>query len=119
MTNEQLLDRVTIDSAVCHGQPCIRATRVLGHRRPLRLAAGMSAAQIVEHYPTADCRRRPRSRGLWSLVREAGDPRAVGDLVKIKLGENITASTRICRSAGGKRLLAAHGHECHTVPTRN
>lgn len=76
MTNEQLLDRVTIDSAVCHGQPCIRATRVLGHRRPLRLAAGMSAAQIVEHYPTADCRRRPRSRGLWSLVREAGDPRA-------------------------------------------
>ncbi len=29
MTNEQLLERVTIDAAICHGQPCIRSTRAV------------------------------------------------------------------------------------------
>ncbi|MGH3994321.1 MAG: DUF433 domain-containing protein, partial [Pseudonocardiaceae bacterium] len=28
MASEQLLERITIDPTVCHGQPCIRGTRV-------------------------------------------------------------------------------------------
>ena len=42
------------------------------------------------------------------MARQAGDPRPVGDLVKIKLDENITAAA--------KHLFEAHGHQCHTVP---
>lgn len=52
MANDALLDRVTVDPAVCHGQPCIRGTRVPITVILDALAAGMTAGEIVEHYPT-------------------------------------------------------------------
>lgn len=52
MTADQLLDRISIDSEVCHGQPCIRGTRVLVTVVLDSMAAGMSADEIVEHLPT-------------------------------------------------------------------
>lgn len=111
MANEQLLDRVTIDSAVCHGQPCIRATRVLvtvvlhASQPACRLPRSSSTTRPL----TVDDVRAAAAYGVW--LAKQGDPRTVGDLVKIKLDENITAAA--------KQLFAAHGHECHTVPTRN
>lgn len=67
MTSEQLLDRVTIDSTVCHGKPCIHGTRVLVTVVLDALAAGMSAAEIVEHYPTLtiDDVRAAAAYGAW------------------------------------------------------
>lgn len=72
MTNEQLLERVTIDAAVCHGQPCIRGTRVLVTVVLDALAAGMSAAEIVEHYPTltVDDVRAAAAYGAWLAKQE-------------------------------------------------
>lgn len=48
---ENLLDRIEIDPEICHGQPCIRGTRILVSV-VLRLAEeGLSFAQIREEYP--------------------------------------------------------------------
>jgi uncharacterized protein (DUF433 family) len=52
VTNAELLERISIDPAVCHGQPCIKGTRVLVTVVLDALAAGLSAGQIVEHYPS-------------------------------------------------------------------
>lgn len=54
MTHEDLLARITIDPAVCHGKPCIRGLRigvglVLG-----MLEAGMTEAEILESYPSLE-----------------------------------------------------------------
>lgn len=72
MTNEQLLERVTIDAAVCRGQPCIRGTRVLVTVVLDALAAGMSAAEIVEHYLTLtiDDVRAAAAYGAWLAKQE-------------------------------------------------
>lgn len=53
MANDDLLDRVTVDPAVCHGQPCIRGTRVPITVILDALAAGMTVEEIIiGHYPT-------------------------------------------------------------------
>lgn len=52
MTSAELLERISIDSAVCHGQPCIRGTRVLVTVLLDALAGGMTPAEIVKHYPS-------------------------------------------------------------------
>lgn len=76
MTNEQLLERVTIDSAVCHGQPRSRGTRVLVTVVLDARAAGMSAHEIVEHYPTLTVDDvRAAACGAW-LAKEIHAPSA-------------------------------------------
>lgn len=52
MTSEQPLQRIVIDPAVCHGQPCAKGTRVLVTVLLDALAAGLPAAEIVRHYPS-------------------------------------------------------------------
>ena len=54
MTADPLLDRVTTDSAVCHGQPCIRGTRVPVAVILDALTAGWTTHEIVEHTLTPD-----------------------------------------------------------------
>jgi len=54
MTSEQLLKMISIDPNVCHGQPCIRGTRVLVTVVLDALAAGLSPADIISDYPTID-----------------------------------------------------------------
>lgn len=49
--NEALLSRITVDSEICHGKPCIR-----GMRYPVEvildlLASGMSGDEILDDYP--------------------------------------------------------------------
>ena len=52
MTSEELVELISIDPEVCHGQPCVKGTRVLVTVVLDALAAGLSPADIVEHYPT-------------------------------------------------------------------
>ena len=52
MTVDPLLDRVTTDSTVCHGQPCVRGTRVPVSVILDALKAGLTTQETVEHYPT-------------------------------------------------------------------
>ena len=44
--------RITTDAAVCHGQACIKGTRILASVVLDNLAAGESPDAILRHYPT-------------------------------------------------------------------
>ena len=46
-----MLDRITIDPKVCHGQPCIRGMRMPVYVILDLIAAGMSTEEILEAYP--------------------------------------------------------------------
>lgn len=48
---EELLERISIDPAVCFGKPCIRGTRIWVALIVDNLAAGMSEDEILEAYP--------------------------------------------------------------------
>ena len=49
MTN--LLDRISIDPAVCGGKPCIKGTRIWVSLVLDLLAAGMSESDVRNEYP--------------------------------------------------------------------
>lgn len=46
----QLLDRITIDPAICHGKPCIRGLRYPVETILELLSSGMSNAEILADY---------------------------------------------------------------------
>lgn len=52
VTSTELLGLISIDPEICHGQPCVKGTRVLVTVVLDALAAGMAAEEIVRHYPT-------------------------------------------------------------------
>ena len=54
MTHEELLARITIDPAVCHGKPCIRGQRIWVGLILGMLEGGMSEGEILEEYPTLE-----------------------------------------------------------------
>jgi uncharacterized protein (DUF433 family) len=65
---EELLDAIDSDPSVLPGQARFRGTRVSVSVVLDCLAAGMTSAEIHEHYPIV-ARRRGANRGcLWSLV---------------------------------------------------
>lgn len=72
MATEQLLERIIIDDALCHGQPCIRGTRVLVTVVLDALAAGLSAADIVSHYPSlmSEDVQAAAAYGAWLAKQE-------------------------------------------------
>lgn len=45
------LDRIAVHPSVCHGKACIRGTRIMVSVILDNLAAGLSAAEIVDSYP--------------------------------------------------------------------
>lgn len=45
-------DYITVDPNACHGRPCITGTRVMATVVLDNLAAGLSAAEIAESYPS-------------------------------------------------------------------
>lgn len=51
MTHEQLLDRITVDPAICHGKPCIRGHRIWVSLVVDLLADGMTIEQVIKQYP--------------------------------------------------------------------
>lgn len=46
------LDLISIDPKVCHGQACIKGTRIMVGGILDCLAAGMSEQEILSEYPT-------------------------------------------------------------------
>ena len=51
MTYQELADRVVVDPRICAGQPVIRGTRIMIVSILDSLSEGMTAEQIIEHFP--------------------------------------------------------------------
>ena len=51
MSSEQLLGRITVDPAICHGKPCVRGLRYPVEFLLELLSGGMTEAQILADYP--------------------------------------------------------------------
>lgn len=51
MEREHLLKRISVDPAVCFGQPCIRGTRVWVSLILENLADGLSESELLAAYP--------------------------------------------------------------------
>lgn len=47
---DDLLSRITVDPAICHGQPCIKGTRIMVYLILELLEAGVFPQQIIEEY---------------------------------------------------------------------
>lgn len=45
-------ERITVDPAVCHGQACIKGTRVMVTVVLANLAAGIANDELLKSYPT-------------------------------------------------------------------
>jgi uncharacterized protein (DUF433 family) len=45
-------DRITVDSRICHGQACVKGTRVMVSVILDNLAAGATMERILQSYPT-------------------------------------------------------------------
>ena len=45
-------ERITVDSAVCHGQACIKGTRVMVAVVLDNLAAGVETDEVLRSYPS-------------------------------------------------------------------
>jgi len=52
MTRVDLMKRVVIDPAVAGGKPCIRGTRIYVAVILDGLAEGMTAEELLDHYPS-------------------------------------------------------------------
>lgn len=51
MRTESLLSRITIDSNICFGKPCIRGHRIWVSLILDFLASGMTIEELLEEYP--------------------------------------------------------------------
>lgn len=47
-----LLDKISIDSNSCHGQACVRGTRIPVHQIVRMLANGDTIEELLEEYPS-------------------------------------------------------------------
>lgn len=72
VTSSELLELVSIDPAICHGQPCIRGTRVLVTVVLDALASGSSAEEIVQEFPslTTEGVQAAAAYGAWLAKQE-------------------------------------------------
>ncbi|MGH8887935.1 MAG: DUF433 domain-containing protein [Egibacteraceae bacterium] len=67
---------------MCHGQPCVKGTRVLITVLLDALAASLSAVEIVRHYPSSPkrtCERRQPTAPGWRNRRFTCCPTARED----------------------------------------
>jgi len=51
MNREALLQRVSVDPAICMGKPCIRGTRIYIAIILDALAEGLTPDEIIDNYP--------------------------------------------------------------------
>ena len=47
-------DYITVDPLICHGQACIKGTRVMVSVILDNLAAGLTEAEIIQSYPSVE-----------------------------------------------------------------
>ena len=67
-------NRITIDPQVCHGQACIRGTRIPVHQILQMLADGDTIEGLLREYPYRNAARYPRLLRLCSITGgRAGD----------------------------------------------
>jgi uncharacterized protein (DUF433 family) len=45
-------EHITVDPAVCHGQACVRGTRIPASVVLDNLAAGLTVEEVIRSYPT-------------------------------------------------------------------
>ena len=45
-------ERISIDPAICHGQACIKGTRIPMHQIVRMMANGDSVEDLIEEYPS-------------------------------------------------------------------
>ena len=50
MNAEKLLERIEVDPKVCHGQPCVKGTRIMVYLVLELLETGLSPDQIIRDY---------------------------------------------------------------------
>jgi uncharacterized protein (DUF433 family) len=49
---EELMERISVDPKACHGQPCIKGTRIMVYLILELLESGLGPEQIIkEYYP--------------------------------------------------------------------
>jgi uncharacterized protein (DUF433 family) len=72
VTSNELLGLISIDPEICHGQACVKGTRVLVTVVLDALAAGMAPEEIVRHYPTLTDEgvRAAVAYGAWLAKQE-------------------------------------------------
>ncbi len=51
MENHKLLERISVNPAVCAGKPCIKGTRIYIAIILDALAEGLTPEQVIDHYP--------------------------------------------------------------------
>ncbi len=51
MENKQLMQRISINSEICHGKACIKNTRIMVTLILDNLAHGLNNEQIIKNYP--------------------------------------------------------------------
>ena len=47
---EKLIERIQVDPKICHGQPCIKGTRVMVYLVLELLEAGLTSDQTIQDY---------------------------------------------------------------------
>ncbi|MCM2285046.1 MAG: DUF433 domain-containing protein [Desulfobacula sp.] len=47
-----MYDRITINSKICHGQACVKGTRIPVHQIIRMLASGDKIEELLEDYPS-------------------------------------------------------------------
>ena len=49
-----MIERISIDPKICHGQACIKGTRIPVHQILHMLANGDTAEELLEEYPSIE-----------------------------------------------------------------
>jgi uncharacterized protein (DUF433 family) len=49
-----MIERISVDSTICHGQACIKGTRIPVHQIIRMLANGDKIEQLLEDYPSIE-----------------------------------------------------------------
>ncbi|MFZ3089775.1 MAG: DUF433 domain-containing protein [Nitrospirota bacterium] len=52
MTKQDMLKHISIDPKICHGQACIKGTRIPVHQILHMLANGDAIEELLEEYPS-------------------------------------------------------------------
>jgi uncharacterized protein (DUF433 family) len=47
---DSLIDRISVDTNICHGQPCIKGTRIMVYLILELLEAGLTPEKIIRDY---------------------------------------------------------------------
>jgi len=112
MSNENLLSRITVDSDICHGKPCVRGLRYPVETILEYLAGGDSVEDLLREFPDLE---REDILACHEFRDGCGrHERASGPHMRFLVDAHLPR--RLCA------MLAQHGHDAvHTLdlPAKN